>query len=222
MLKFYIMIKLFSENYFMDKPHIGIAGNIGAGKTTLTKKITNRFNWQPIYESVVDNPYLVDFYDDMSKWSFNLQIYFLNNRFQNQIKLSKINSGFVQDRTIYEDKEIFAKNLRDLKLMSDRDWETYKNLFDNMVQFIRKPDLIIYLKTSTDTLLSRIQNRDRNFEKNIDPEYIHSLNIYYDKWIAGLENDKTLIIKTDNFNIFKDIDKLNDIFNVIEKKVNNL
>lgn len=206
----------------MNNPHIGIAGNIGAGKTTLTEKLTDKFNWKPVYESVVDNPYLKDFYNDMSKWSFNLQIYFLNNRFQNQIKLSKINEGFVQDRTIYEDKEIFAKNLRDLKLMSKRDWETYINLFDNMVQFIRKPDLIIYLKATTDTLLSRIQNRDRNFEKNIDPEYIHSLNIYYDKWITSLDDNSTLIIKTDNFNIFKDTDKLNDIFKSIEKKVNSL
>ena len=206
----------------MNNPHIGIAGNIGAGKTTLTEKLTDKFNWKPVYESVVDNPYLKDFYNDMSKWSFNLQIYFLNNRFQNQIKLSKINEGFVQDRTIYEDKEIFAKNLRDLKLMSKRDWETYINLFDNMVQFIRKPDLIIYLKATTDTLLSRIQNRDRNFEKNIDPEYIHSLNIYYDKWITSLDDNSTLIIKTDNFNIFKDTDKLNEIFKSIEKKVNSL
>jgi len=206
----------------MNNPHIGIAGNIGAGKTTLTEKLTDKFNWKPVYESVVDNPYLKDFYNDMSKWSFNLQIYFLNNRFQNQIKLSKINEGFVQDRTIYEDKEIFAKNLRDLKLMSKRDWETYVNLFDNMVQFIRKPDLIIYLKATTDTLLSRIQNRDRNFEKNIDPEYIHSLNIYYDKWITSLDDDSTLIIKTDNFNIFKDTDRLNDIFKSIETKVNSL
>ena len=206
----------------MNNPHIGIAGNIGAGKTTLTEKLTDQFNWEPVYESVVDNPYLVDFYDDMSKWSFNLQVYFLNNRFQNQIKLSNFNKGFVQDRTIYEDKEIFAKNLRDLKFMSKRDWDTYENLFDNMVQFIRKPDLIIYLKASTDTLLSRIQNRERNFEKNIDPEYIHSLNIYYDKWISSLEDNKTLIVKTDNFNIFKDIEKLNDIFNLVENKISIL
>ena len=206
----------------INNPHIGIAGNIGAGKTTLTQKITEKFHWDPVYESVVDNPYLEDFYDDMAKWSFNLQVYFLNNRFQNQIALSKIDKGFVQDRTIYEDKEIFAKNLRDSNLMSNRDWITYKNLFDNMVQFIREPDLIIYLRTSTDTLLSRIQNRQRDFEKNIDPEYIHSLNIYYDKWISSLKTEKTLIIKTDNFNVFKDIDKLNDIFSSIDQKVNSL
>ena len=133
--------------------------------------------------------------------------------------MSNLNKGFVQDRTIYEDKEIFAKNLRDLNSLSDRDWKTYENLFDNMVQFIREPDLIIYLKASTDTLLSRIQGRNRDFEKNIDPEYIHSLNIYYDKWISSLDEEKTLIVKTDNFNIFKDTDQLNEIFNLIEKKI---
>ena len=206
----------------MNNPHIGIAGNIGAGKTTLTEKITSKFNWEPVYESVVDNPYLEDFYDDMGKWSFNLQIYFLYHRFENQVKLSSMNKGFVQDRTIYEDKEIFAKNLKDLNLMSDRDWDTYSRLFDNMTQFIHEPDLIIYLKASTDTLLSRIQGRQRDFEKNIDPEYIHSLNIYYDKWISSLEDNKTIIIKTDNFNVFKDKNKLNDIFELIKNKVDSL
>ena len=206
----------------MINPHIGIAGNIGAGKTTLTEKLTSKFDWEPIYESVVDNPYLEDFYEDMSKWSFNLQIYFLNHRFQNQVTLSSMNKGFVQDRTIYEDKEIFAKNLRDLNFLSDRDWETYGNLFDNMTDFIREPDLIIYLKASTDTLLSRIQGRNRDFEKNIDPEYIHSLNIYYDKWIASLDQQKTLIVKTDNFNIFKDLEKLDEIFKLIKIRIDSL
>ena len=206
----------------MINPHIGIAGNIGAGKTTLTEKLTSKFDWEPIYESVVDNPYLEDFYEDMSKWSFNLQIYFLNHRFQNQVTLSSMNKGFVQDRTIYEDKEIFAKNLRDLNFLSDRDWKTYENLFDNMTDFIREPDLIIYLKASTDTLLSRIQGRNRDFEKNIDPEYIHSLNIYYDKWIASLDQRKTLVVKTDNFNIFKDKKKLDEIFKLIKSRIDSL
>jgi len=206
----------------MINPHIGIAGNIGAGKTTLTEKLTSKFDWEPIYESVVDNPYLEDFYEDMSKWSFNLQIYFLNHRFQNQVTLSSMNKGFVQDRTIYEDKEIFAKNLRDLNFLSDRDWKTYGNLFDNMTDFIREPDLIIYLKASTDTLLSRIQGRNRDFEKNIDPEYIHSLNIYYDKWIASLDQRKTLVVKTDNFNIFKDKQRLDEIFKLIKSRIDSL
>lgn len=203
----------------IKNPHIGVAGNIGAGKTTITEKLAKRFSWEPVYESVVDNPYLADFYKNMNRWSFNLQIYFLYHRFSSQVKLKDIVGGFIQDRTIYEDKEIFAKNLNDLKFMSNRDWETYKSLFDNMTMFISKPDLIIYLKTSTDTLLSRIKNRDREFEKNIDPEYIHSLNVYYDRWIDKLDSKNTLIINTNKFNIFKDLDRLEEIFKEVENKL---
>ena len=203
----------------INNPHIGIAGNIGVGKTTFTEILSEKFNWKPLYESVVDNPYLDDFYKNMDRWSFNLQIYFLYNRFSNQVNLSDINVGFIQDRTIYEDKEIFAKNLKDLKCMSERDWQTYVKLFDSIVEFVRKPDLIIYLKASTDTLLSRIRKRNRNFEKNIDPEYIHSLNIYYNKWISKINDEKKLIISTDNFNVFKDFDRLEEIFNEIRLKL---
>ena len=130
----------------IKNPHIGVAGNIGAGKTTITEKLAEKFSWEPVYESVVDNPYLSDFYKNMNRWSFNLQIYFLYHRFSSQVKLKDIAGGFIQDRTIYEDKEIFAKNLNDLKFMSNRDWETYKSLFDNMTMFISKPDLIIDLR----------------------------------------------------------------------------
>ena len=203
----------------IKSPHIGVAGNIGAGKTTITEKLAEKFGWKPIYESVVDNPYLSDFYKNMNRWSFNLQIYFLHHRFSSQVKLKDIIGGFIQDRTIYEDKEIFAKNLNDLKFMSNRDWETYKSLFDNMTMFIGKPDLIIYLKASTDTLLSRIKNRDREFEKNINPEYIHSLNVYYDRWINKLDKKNTLIINTNSFNIFKDLDRLQEIFKEVENKL---
>ena len=203
----------------IKNPHIGVAGNIGAGKTTITEKLAKRFSWKPVYESVVDNPYLADFYKNMNRWSFNLQIYFLYHRFSSQVKLKDIVGGFIQDRTIYEDKEIFAKNLNDLKFMTNRDWETYKSLFDNMTMFINKPDLIIYLKASTDTLLSRIKNRDREFEKNINPEYIHSLNLYYDRWINKLDEKNTLIINTNKFNIFKDLDRLQEIFKEVEDKL---
>ena len=203
----------------IKKPHIGVAGNIGAGKTTITEKLAEKFNLDPVYESVVDNPYLSDFYKNMNRWSFNLQIYFLYHRFSSQVKLKDITGGFIQDRTIYEDKEIFAKNLNDLKFMSNRDWETYKSLFDNMTMFISKPDLIIYLKASTDTLLSRIKNRDREFEKNINPEYIHSLNLYYDRWINKLDKKNTLIINTNKFNIFKDLERLQEIFKEVENKL---
>ena len=198
---------------------IAIAGNIGAGKTTLTKKLSEDLNIKPIFESVDDNPYLENFYSDMSRWSFNLQIFFLHKRFSNQLELINSKQSFVQDRSIYEDKEIFAKNLNDMKLMSDVDWDTYCNLFNDMIQFIDQPDLIIYLKASTSTLISRIKNRKRDFEIDISPEYIHSLNIYYDKWISKIDENKVLIVDSDNFNIFKDIDKYIDIKNSILRKV---
>ena len=201
---------------------IAIAGNIGAGKTTLTKKLSKDLNINPIFESVDDNPYLESFYSDMSRWSFNLQIFFLHKRFSNQLELINLKQSFVQDRSIYEDKEIFAKNLNDMKLMSDVDWDTYCNLFKDMIQFVDEPDLIIYLKASTNTLISRIKNRKRDFEVDISPEYIHSLNIYYDRWISKINKDKVLVVDSDNFNIFKDSDKYLDIKKSILKKVPTL
>ncbi len=199
----------------IKKNQIAIAGNIGVGKTTMTEKLADVFKLSPIYESVDDNPYLVDFYDDMKRWSFNLQIFFLYKRFSNQIELLSSKNGFIQDRSLYEDKEIFARNLKDLKLMSSRDWNTYKNLFNEITKFLKKPDLIIYLKASTDTLISRINNRKRDFEKEISSEYIHSLNIYYNQWISKIPQNRVLIIDTNNFNIFKDHEK----FLEIQKKI---
>ena len=200
----------------INNKFIGIAGNIGVGKTTMTNELASQLNLKPIFESVIDNPYLEDFYDNMSRWSFNLQIYFLYDRFYRQIELMKSNVNFIQDRTIYEDKEIFAFNLYKSGKMSERDWKTYSNLFSTMSEFIKAPDLIVYLRANTDTLISRIENRKREFEKDISPEYIHSLNIYYDKWINSLNQDKVLIIDTNNFNIFKDKDMLENIINDIK------
>ena len=197
---------------------LAIAGNIGAGKTTMTEKLSKFFNLNPIYESVDDNPYLSDFYGDMERWSFNLQIYFLQHRFRHHIELMNSEVGVIQDRTIYEDVSIFAYNLYQMKTMSKRDWETYKTLFDNMTQFLKKPDLIIYLKASTDTLISRINNRKRDFEKEISSEYIHSLNIYYNQWISKIPQNRVLIIDTNNFNIFKDHEKFLEIQkNIVDK-----
>ena len=202
-----------------NKYQIAIAGNIGVGKTTMTEKLAIKLKLSPIYESVDDNPYLADFYEDMNRWSFNLQVYFLYKRFSNQMELLSLNKGFIQDRSLYEDKEIFARNLKDLKFMSSRDWTTYKNLFNEITKFLKKPDLIVYLKASTDTLISRINNRKRDFEKEISSEYIHSLNIYYNEWISKLPEDKVLIVDTDNFNIFKDHDKFKMIQNNIIYKL---
>jgi len=200
-------------------PFIGIAGNIGVGKTTFTKLLAEKYNWDEYYESVIDNPYLSDFYGDMNRWSFNLQIYFLQHRFASQVEISNNKNGVIQDRTIYEDVEIFARNLHELGNMSDRDWITYKNLFSNMVQFLKKPDIIIYLKASTDTLISRIKTRNRDFEKNIDPEYLHQLNNAYNTWAKNEKSLKILTIDTNNFNVFKDKEKLEDIYKIIEESL---
>ena len=200
----------------IDNPFVGIAGNIGVGKTTFTEIVAKHFGWSEFYESVSDNPYLDDFYRDMHRWSFNLQVYFLHHRFAGQIEIMNSKNGVIQDRTIYEDVEIFARNLHQMQYMTDRDWNTYKDLFKNMTQFLRKPDLIIYLRASTDTLLSRIKNRDRNFERDISPEYLHSLNISYDHWINNCEDHKVLIIESDGFNIFNDNGKLKAILTQIK------
>ena len=200
-------------------PFIGIAGNIGVGKTTFTDIVADRNGWHPFYESVMDNPYLSDFYVDMKRWSFHLQIYFLHHRFRNHVKMSNLSQGVIQDRTIYEDVEIFAKNLHELGNIDARDWESYRNLFKVMISFLRKPDLIIYLKASTDTLLTRIKKRNRSYEKTIDPEYLHTLNISYDKWISGIKDIPILIIDTNNFNIFKDKEALQSIIKNINNKL---
>ena len=180
-----------------DKLNLGIAGNIGVGKTTLTEKLSQELGFSAIYESVIDNPYLSDFYTNMSRWSFNL----------------------IQDRTIYEDKEIFASNLLQLGHMSNRDFKTYCELFNAMLKFIKKPDLIIYLQANTDTLMSRIKNRKRDYESDISSEYIHSLNIYYDRWINKLTNEDVLIIKTDDFDIFNDTGFYDNIVNNIKSRI---
>ncbi len=200
-------------------PFVGIAGNIGVGKTTFTEILAKKYNWDEYYESVIDNPYLGDFYGDMKRWSFNLQIYFLQHRFAGQLEISNKNKGVIQDRTIYEDVQIFAKNLYELGHMSKRDWETYQNLFNNMVQFLKPPNVIIYLKASTDTLISRIKNRNRDFEKNIDVEYLHQLNSCYNNWSKNEKELKIITIDTDNFNIFKDKNKLSDICSLVEDSI---
>jgi deoxyadenosine/deoxycytidine kinase len=201
----------------LDYPFIGLAGNIGVGKTTFTEKIAAALNWTPIYESVSENPYLNDFYTDMNRWSFNLQIYFLQKRFEAQRDILSSKVGIVQDRTIYEDSEIFAKNLNQMGQLKDRDFKTYNDLFNIMTSYLRKPDLIIYLKASTDTLLTRIHLRGREYENKINPEYIHQLNITYDNWIKNIKDIKVITIKTDQFNIFNDHKKFNLILEDVQK-----
>ncbi len=199
---------------------IGVAGNIGVGKTTFTKLLAERLQLKSYFESVIDNPYLADFYGDMHRWSFNLQIYFLHHRFRTHAEMSNYDGGVVQDRTIYEDVEIFARNLHEMGNMTERDWDNYRNLFAIMTSFLRKPDLIIYLKASTDTLLSRIRGRDRDFERTIDPEYLHRLNIAYDKWISRIiDREPVMVIDTNRFDIFRDEQRLETILASIRERV---
>jgi len=191
---------------------IGIAGNIGVGKTTMTDIIADRFGWRPFYESVIDNPYLEDFYEDMKRWSFNLQIYFLSHRFRTHKLMTESGFSSIQDRTIYEDVEIFARNLHEMGDMSKRDWDNYCALFEIMTSYLKKPDLILYLRASVDTLLTRIKKRSRGFESNISPEYIYRLNISYERWIKRIQGQAPVkIVETDNFNIFEDTDQLEEL-----------
>ena len=200
-------------------PFIGLAGNIGVGKTTFTNFMSARQGWTPFYESVSDNPYLNDFYGDMKRWSFHLQIYFLHKRFESHLQISRSNGGVIQDRTIYEDVEIFARNLHDMGNLSNRDWDNYLGLFTTMTSFLKKPDLVVYLKASTDTLLSRIQSRGRDYEQSIDPEYLHILNIAYDKWVSSVTQYPVITVETDHFNIYKEDDQLSSIEKQILKMI---
>ncbi len=202
-----------------NHPFVGLAGNIGVGKTTFTEIVAKKMDWIPYYESVADNPYLIDFYRDMSRWSFNLQVYFLHKRFKTHHEMSMSNGGVIQDRTIYEDVEIFARNLQEMNFMDKRDWENYRGLFSIMTSYLRQPDLIIYLKASTDTLLSRIKNRSRDYEKSIDPEYLHTLNVAYNKWINNIKNIPVHVIETDGFNIFDDKEKLTKILDEMQQRL---
>jgi len=177
--------------------HIAIAGNIGCGKTTLTNMLAKRYGWTPRFESVDNNPYLADYYEDMARWSFNLQIYFLNKRFQDVVEISKCNETIVQDRTIFEDARIFAPNLHDMGLMSDRDFDNYSELFDLMMSLVGKPDLLIYIRASIPHLISQIQKRGRDYEQGIRIDYLNGLNERYENWISSYEG-RLLVVDGDN------------------------
>ena len=177
--------------------HVAIAGNIGSGKTTLTKMLASHYGWTPKFEPVDFNPYLADFYEDMERWSFNLQIYFLNKRFKDVVEISRHEDTIVQDRTIYEDARIFAPNLHDMGLMSTRDFENYSDLFDLMMSLVGMPDLLIYLRSSIPNLVAQIQKRGREYEKGIRIDYLTGLNEKYENWISGYTGN-LLIIDADN------------------------
>lgn len=194
--------------------HIAIAGNIGSGKTTLTSLLAKHFNWEPHFESVDDNPYLHSFYEDMRRWSFNLQIYFLNNRFRQIVKIRESGKNVIQDRTIYEDAHIFAPNLHEMNLMPTRDFDNYRSLFELMVSFIQPPDLLIYLRATVPTLVNQIQKRGRDYEESIRLDYLKSLNGRYEKWMDSYNEGKKLIVNVDNLNF---ADKPEDLGVIIDK-----
>ena len=177
--------------------HIAIAGNIGCGKTTLTHMLAKRYGWTPRFESVENNPYLADYYKDMARWSFNLQIYFLNKRFQDVVEIAKCSETIVQDRTIFEDARIFAPNIHDMGMMSDRDFENYTELFDLMMSLVNKPDLLIYIRSTIPHLIAQIQKRGRNYEQGIRLDYLAGLNQRYEEWIAAYDGS-LLVIDGDN------------------------
>ncbi len=194
--------------------HIAVAGNIGSGKTTLTTMLAKHYGWEPMYESVENNPYLASYYEDMQRWSFNLQVYFLNNRFRQVVDIRKHTKTIIQDRTIYEDAYIFAPNLHDMQLMATRDFENYASLFELMAQFLQAPDLLIYLRADTTTLVGQIQKRGREYEKTIRLDYLQHLNERYEEWIGNYKLGKLLII---DVNTIKFAEKPEDFGKVIEK-----
>ena len=198
--------------------HIAIAGNIGSGKTTLTKMLAARYGWTPKFESVDFNPYLFDFYEDMSRWSFNLQVYFLNKRFKDVVDISKNQEVIIQDRTIYEDARIFAPNLHDMGLMSSRDFETYSDLFDLMMSLVKMPDLLIYLKSSIPNLVSQIQKRGREYEKTIRIDYLTGLNERYEKWIDGYTGH-LLVIDADKYKFGNNPEDFEAVTNMIDSEL---
>jgi deoxyadenosine/deoxycytidine kinase len=199
------------------KRYIAIAGNIGAGKSSLTGLLAKHFNWKAFYESVDDNPYLSDFYEDMRRWSFNLQIYFLSSRFRHQKKMLETTEQFIQDRTIYEDVEIFAKNLYEMGLMSDRDFKNYEALFREMSDYLQPPEMLIYLRAQVPTLVKQIQQRGREYENTIRIEYLERLNRLYEDWIDRYPHEK-LIIDTDDLDFVNEDEDLGKVINLIEQR----
>ena len=202
--------------------HIAIVGNIGAGKTTLTEMLARNYGWDPLYEAVDNNPYLEDFYSDMKRWSFNLQIYFLNTRYRQIVDIQKSGRNILQDRTIYEDAYIFAENLHDMGLMTSRDYENYQSIFDNITEFIKPPDLLVYLKASVPTLVSNIQRRGREYEIGIRLDYLSKLNEKYEKWIRNYKLGKLLILDKDNLDFANNTEDMATIVQLIEREINGL
>ncbi|MSP07519.1 MAG: deoxynucleoside kinase [Chitinophagaceae bacterium] len=196
--------------------HVAVAGNIGAGKTTLTEMLSKHYRWIPQFEDVDHNPYLTDFYDDMPRWSFNLQIYFLHGRLNQILDIQRGTETIIQDRTIYEDANIFAPNLHEMGLMSKRDFDNYYGFFSTIKTMIQPPDLLIYLKASVPTLVSQIQKRGREYEENIRLDYLKKLNEYYNKWAEGYKEGPLLIIDCDKNKFGENEEDLGEIISKVD------
>lgn len=199
--------------------HIAIAGNIGAGKTTLCEQLARQFNWEVHYESTDDNPYLSDFYTDMARWSFNLQVYFLHSRYAQVLQIQNGKQTIIQDRTIYEDAFIFAPNLHEMGLMTQRDFENYFALFKTMTSQIDPPDLLIYLRASVPTLVNHIAERGRDYEGSISLDYLKNLNQRYETWISGYDIGKLLIIDVDDLDFVKRPDDLSGVIDLVQREL---
>ena len=202
--------------------HIALAGNIGAGKTTMTRLLAKHYRWKPHYEVVDENPYLNDFYEDMQRWSFNLQIYFLNSRFNQVRDIQESGETVIQDRTIYEDAEIFAPNLHAMGLMSTRDFNNYSSLFQLMSKLVKAPDLMIYLRASVPTLVNQIQQRGREYENSIRLDYLKQLNERYEAWISKYKAGKLLIINVDKVDITNSPEDLSSVIDKIDAQIHGL
>jgi deoxyadenosine/deoxycytidine kinase len=200
---------------------VAVAGNIGAGKSSLTRLLAERFGWNPYFESVDDNPYLPDFYGDMSRWSFHLQIYFLANRFKHHKRMTESGEPVIQDRSIYEDAEIFARNLHDIGKMDDRDYSNYVSLFQVMTDYLKSPDLMIYLRASIDTLVQQISRRGRSFEQGIQREYLEQLNKHYEGWITNYHRGPLLIIESDNLDFVNRQTDLEQIVRLVKGRLSS-
>ena len=201
--------------------HIAIAGNIGAGKTSLTELLAKHYGWEAHFEDVIDNPYFDDFYNHMERWSFNLQIYFLKSRFQQFLNIKNGKKTIVQDRTIYEDAHIFAPNLKSMGLMNQRDFKNYQELFELMESLIKGPDLLIYLRSSIPNLVNKIHKRGREFENSISIDYLSRLNERYEAWTSTYDKGKIVIIGVDDIDFVENKEDLNKIISKVDKLISN-
>jgi deoxyadenosine/deoxycytidine kinase len=202
--------------------HIAVCGNIGSGKTTLTEKLAKHYGWNPLYESVDNNPYLRDFYQDMTKWAFHVQIYFLNSRFRQINEIHGSEKPTIQDRTIYEDAYIFAANLHQSGHISERDYRSYLDIFHSMITFVKPPDLLIYLKASVPKLVRQIEKRGRDFEYSIRLEYLRQLNKQYESWISNYKDGKLLTIDVDQLDFVENIDDFSFVVDKVDLELNSL